>query len=632
MNTPVIEGQATELTEVVESVLPRIAPSDMDASLAVQLSQAEIDQQIATARKWPRSIDNAIKTITQLATYDPETAQECIYALPRGKGANAKTIEGPSIRLAELIAQQWGNNRCDARVVHVDRKEKYIEAEGVYHDLETNTAVRSKVRRRISDSRGNLYNDDMIIVTGNAACSIALRNAILRGVPKPIWRRAYEKAVGVVRGDERTLQARRGQLLDSFEVLGVTAAQVYAIAGVAGPHDVGLDQIVYLAGVYSAIKNNEVTVEDLLQERKAMTPTPKGLGAGFGDEGKAAPAETEGKPPADKKPSKADQRQEQVKADRKAALHKAVTLGEEAEEAALNGDGTLDDFLSRAETDEERDFVRNGWAKGEAERAKDQQDAAEREGFGQDDDTAAQIPADDAADQDEDEADTTAPAGVPYLIIGEGYDEDGRRPSYQDGKPFSRVTEKGAAKLTAYDHHAPTVEAEGEATDGGEPGKPTDPTTQSQPSSDASPTTPAGDLLDSVKKVDQQFAAGSDNPFTKFEETVAESATWDEVKAALTALSQSPGWPEADDEAKRMARLGAIEQYDDLVANGGQAEVKLTEDLQLFRCWIEKTDLTGPDIQKVWRDVIRSTAYGQLPEESKDALGAAVAARKESAS
>jgi hypothetical protein len=42
----------------------------------------------------------------------------------------------------------------------------------------------STVRRRIFDSRGRLFNDDMITVTGNAACAIAKRNAILSGVPK----------------------------------------------------------------------------------------------------------------------------------------------------------------------------------------------------------------------------------------------------------------------------------------------------------------------------------------------------------------------------------------------------------------------------------------------------------------
>ena len=147
-------------------------------TLAMSLARAEIDQQIATAHAYPRSIDRAKKNILTLATLDEETAEECIYALPRG----GKPIKGPSARFSEIIASQWGNCRVAARVTHVDRTEKFVEAEGVFHDLETNTAWSAKVRRRISDKHGKLLSDDMIIVTGNAACSIAKRNAVLTGV------------------------------------------------------------------------------------------------------------------------------------------------------------------------------------------------------------------------------------------------------------------------------------------------------------------------------------------------------------------------------------------------------------------------------------------------------------------
>ena len=97
-------------------------------SMAVSLSRAEIDQQIATARQFPRSVDRAMKNVLSLATMDEETAGECMYALPRG----GKPIKGPGVRLAEIIQSQWGNNRVAARVVHVDRVEKYVEAEGVF--------------------------------------------------------------------------------------------------------------------------------------------------------------------------------------------------------------------------------------------------------------------------------------------------------------------------------------------------------------------------------------------------------------------------------------------------------------------------------------------------------------------
>ena len=162
--------------------LPDGYDSATSASLAVQMAVAEVDQQIATAHAYPRSIDKVMKNILTLATLDEETAKECIYALPRAN----KIIPGPSIRLAEIMLSQWQNARVGTRVTHVDRFEKYVEAEGIFHDLETNVATTARVRRRISDKRGRLYDDDMIMVTSNAAAAIAKRNAILAGVPKGV--------------------------------------------------------------------------------------------------------------------------------------------------------------------------------------------------------------------------------------------------------------------------------------------------------------------------------------------------------------------------------------------------------------------------------------------------------------
>ena len=159
--------------------LPTLVDTALETSLVIGMSRVEIDQQIATARRYPRQISVVAKNILSTVTLDEETAAECMYALPRG----GKPIQGPSIRFAEAVKAFYGNNRSASRVVHVDRAEKVVVAEGIFHDLETNTATRSEVRRRIVDSKGRLYSDDMIIVTGNAAGSIALRNSILGGGP-----------------------------------------------------------------------------------------------------------------------------------------------------------------------------------------------------------------------------------------------------------------------------------------------------------------------------------------------------------------------------------------------------------------------------------------------------------------
>lgn len=245
-------------------------------SLAVSLARAEVDQQITTARAYPRSITHAVNNITTLATLDDQSAEECIYALPRG----GKPIKGPSIRLAEIIASQWGNCRVGARVVHVDRIEKYVEAEGVFHDLESNTATTSRVRRRLSDKGGKLLNDDMIVVTGNAACAIAKRNAILGAVPKAVWRKAYSAVEHVIAGDVKTLAERRAGAMKAFAAFGVKPEQIFTALGIGGMDDINTDHMITLTGMHSALKSGEESVESMFGPKTAPAapaapPVPK---------------------------------------------------------------------------------------------------------------------------------------------------------------------------------------------------------------------------------------------------------------------------------------------------------------------------------------------------------------------
>lgn len=231
----------------------------VQSSMAVQLQKAEIDQLVSTARAFPRSLKRVQSNILSMATLDEESAEECIYALPRG----GKPIRGPSIRFAEILKQSYGNCQSAARVVHVDKSEKYVEAEGVFIDLETNSKSTARVRRRISGRNGAVFNDDMIIVTGNAACSIAMRNAILAGVPKPLWRKAYDLVQATITGDVTTLSENREKAFKALAAFGVKPEQVFVGLGIEGVEDITVDHIATLRGMYSALKNGEATVEEM---------------------------------------------------------------------------------------------------------------------------------------------------------------------------------------------------------------------------------------------------------------------------------------------------------------------------------------------------------------------------------
>jgi hypothetical protein len=225
------------------------------AGVLESLTRGEIEAQVRTARTYPRSIKAFLHEALDMATLDSETAEACIYALPRG----GKPIEGPSARLAEIVASAWGNCRAGARVVSED--ERFVTAQGFFFDVQRNYAVTFETRRRITDKQGRRYNDDMIGVTSNAACSIALRNAVFKGVPKAFWGRIYDAAKKTAIGDAKTLEARRSEALAYFGKMGVPMDRILLALGVPAIEDVGVDELTTLSGLKTAIKEGDTTIE-----------------------------------------------------------------------------------------------------------------------------------------------------------------------------------------------------------------------------------------------------------------------------------------------------------------------------------------------------------------------------------
>lgn len=235
-------------------------------SMAATISRSEIEQQISTARRFPRSLKRFRDEAIQMVTLSESIAEQCVYALPR----DGKTIEGPSARFAEIVASAWGNNRAGARVI--DDKGEFIVAQGVFHDLERNVAITYEVQRRVVDKNGKRYKADMIGVTANAACSIALRNAVLKGVPKAFWEDMYAEARKVIMGSVQTLANRRAAAIETFQRYGVKVEQICAKLEVAGIEDIGLEHLVLLRGMLTAIKEGDTTPEEAFASTKGAEP------------------------------------------------------------------------------------------------------------------------------------------------------------------------------------------------------------------------------------------------------------------------------------------------------------------------------------------------------------------------
>lgn len=244
------------LTEDVVQVSPEVV---------YQQDKAAIDVQISTAKAFPRNIRRATENAIAIVTLDKETAKTCTYSVPRA----GKNITGPSVHLAKILAQVWGNLRIEAKVVGIEATQ--ITSEAVCFDLENNLAIKTQVKRSISGKSGR-FSDDMITVTGNAANSIALRNAILAVIPRGVVDKVYNSAKHTITGDvsdKVKLIARRKEVMDGLrDSFGVKEPEILAAIGKASIDFIDGDDLITLIGIGTAIKDGDTTVEQAFRGEK----------------------------------------------------------------------------------------------------------------------------------------------------------------------------------------------------------------------------------------------------------------------------------------------------------------------------------------------------------------------------
>ena len=243
----------------VQKTEQAITINNSDVAMIIK---AELDVQLVTARAFPRSMKQFIDRALSMATLNEDVAASCSYSLPRA----GKAIDGPSVRMAEIIVSSFGNIRSGARVIANDGKT--ITAQGICHDLETNNCVTVEVKRRITGRDGRTFNEDMQVVTGNAACAIAFRNAVFKVVPAALCAEIYEKAKEVAKGTAETLIVRRNKAIEYFHSLKVTDKQICDVLEIKKIEDIDLEKLSTLTGMKAALKNGEATIQSLFETSK----------------------------------------------------------------------------------------------------------------------------------------------------------------------------------------------------------------------------------------------------------------------------------------------------------------------------------------------------------------------------
>jgi hypothetical protein len=249
-----------------EIITQEVTPTVLEA-----MTSAEIDKQISTAKRYPRSIKKFIDDARTLACLTPDVAQSCIYALPRG----GKPIEGPSVRLAEIVAHCWGNLLVMSRISQ--ETDRFIVAQCLAWDLEKNSRAGIEVRRKITGRDGRKFTDDMVTVTANAALSIAYRNAVWKVIPAAFYQPVYQECRRLAGGGGKSIEDRRKGVQEWIAAMKVKPAELFAFLGVKGWEDVGLDHMATLAGIITSLKDGETTIDQVFRPAASPSlPAPDG--------------------------------------------------------------------------------------------------------------------------------------------------------------------------------------------------------------------------------------------------------------------------------------------------------------------------------------------------------------------
>lgn len=223
----------------------------------------DISQQIAIAQQYKRNISEFLSDAIECVKSDVNIARECNYKLPRA----GKEITGPSIRVAEIAMSCYGNCRAASRIIDVSHETGTITAEGIFIDLQKNNVIVKPLTVGIKDKHGRLFPEHLINTTMQAACSKALRNAILTGIPRSYINKIANEAMDTAIGKSGSIKDRVNSMLTIFLELGATKEQIEQKAG-KKLEKFTLKDLKDFTGYYGSIKNNMSTIEEIFGEEK----------------------------------------------------------------------------------------------------------------------------------------------------------------------------------------------------------------------------------------------------------------------------------------------------------------------------------------------------------------------------
>jgi hypothetical protein len=245
----------------------------VEAESLTPIVAGEFDVQVATAKKYPRLITRSYENAKAIATMSEATAKTCGYLVPRG----GKSITGASVHLARIIAQCWGNLRISQQVV--GEEDRFVLCEAVSWDLETNLAVKTTTRQRITYKDGSRYNDDMIQLAGAKGMAVAFRNSVFAVIPRSIVDGCYEASKRKITGDlttEDKLIAKRKEVLLTMEKnYGIDEKKVLKFFKFNQPTQIKQDEIVQLIALMQSFKDGDTSPDQVFGDTLSQAQSQK---------------------------------------------------------------------------------------------------------------------------------------------------------------------------------------------------------------------------------------------------------------------------------------------------------------------------------------------------------------------
>ena len=188
-----------------------------------QRAIAEVQAALVIAKQFPRNPIEAYDRIMN-ACQRPGLAQSAVYSYARG----GTSVTGPSIRLAEMLAQNWGNIQYGIRELSSENGESTVEA--FAWDVETNTR-QTKVfqvphirytrngSKKLTDPR-DIYE----LVANNGARR--LRACILGVIPGDVIDDAVNQCEKTIHASADTSPEAVQKLVAAFEQFNVTKKDI----------------------------------------------------------------------------------------------------------------------------------------------------------------------------------------------------------------------------------------------------------------------------------------------------------------------------------------------------------------------------------------------------------------------